>query len=187
MVAAFNTQVAASTGLIGWVLVDYFKHGRKFSVIGACEGVIAGLVGITPGAGYVSPWCAAAIGFLTAAIIALIPENLNDLLRVDDGLEVFKLHGIGGMLGSFWTGIFATASVSALDGFPSIYPGGIDGNAIQVGKQFAEITAISSYSLLRFRLSSLDSQVYSWYAPTCIRRCRDPWIGLGPVLRGAGR
>jgi Amt family ammonium transporter len=51
------------------------------------------------------------------------------------------------MLGSFWTGIFATSSVSSLDGF-TLAPGGIDGNAIQVGKQFAEITAISSYSFL---------------------------------------
>ena len=74
-------------------------------------------------------------------------ENLNDWLGIDDGLEVFKLHGIGGMVGSFLTGIFASSSVSMLDGLSSA-PGGIDGNAIQVGKQFAEITAISSYSFL---------------------------------------
>jgi ammonium transporter, Amt family len=94
MVAAFNTQVAASTGAIGWVTVDYIKHKRKFSVVGACEGVVAGLVGITPGAGYVSPWCAAAIGFLTAVIIACL-QNFNKWIKIDDGLEVFKLHGIG--------------------------------------------------------------------------------------------
>lgn len=72
MVAAFNIQVAASTGAIGRVIVDYIKHKCKFSVVGACEGVVAGFVGITPGAGYVSPWCAAAIGFMTAAIIAFL-------------------------------------------------------------------------------------------------------------------
>lgn len=146
MVAAFNTQVAASTGAIGWVTVDYIKHKRKFSVVGACEGVVAGLVGITPGAGYVSPWCAAAIGFMTAVIISSL-QNFNKWIRIDDGLEVFKLHGIGGILGSFWTGIFATSSVSSLDGV-TLAPGGIDGNAIQVGKQFAEMTAIASYSFL---------------------------------------
>jgi Amt family ammonium transporter len=146
MLAAFNTNTAASTGMIGWVMVDYFKHGRRFSVVGACEGAIAGLVGITPAAGYVSVWLAAVIGFVTAVVCALL-QNLNEWIHIDDGLEVFKLHGIGGMVGSFLTGIFATAKVSMLDGATSA-PGGIDGNGIQVGKQFAEITAISSYSFL---------------------------------------
>lgn len=93
-------------------------------------------------------------------------------MRVDDGLEVFKLHGIGGMVGSFLTGIFAQESsmfisllapvesssvfeftmlmitlVSMLDGITSA-SGGLDGNGIQIGKQFAEITAISSYSFV---------------------------------------
>ena len=62
-------------------------------------------------------------------------------------VSLITRDSIGGMLGSFWTGIFATSSVSSLDGI-TLAPGGIDGNAIQVGKQFAEITAISSYSFL---------------------------------------
>lgn len=72
-------------------------------------------------------------------------QNVNEWLHIDEGMDVFKLHGIGGMVGSFLTGIFASASISMLDGVTSA-PGGIDGNGIQVGKQFAEITAISSYS-----------------------------------------
>ena len=106
MLAAFNTNVAASTGMIGWVMVDYIKY-RKFSVVGACEGAIAGLVGITPAAGYVSIWLAAVIGFLTAVVCALC-QNLNNWLHIDEGMDVFKLHGVGGMVGSFLTGIFAT-------------------------------------------------------------------------------
>ena len=74
-------------------------------------------------------------------------KDLNKWIRNDDGLEVFKLHGVGGMVGSFLTGIFATASISSLDG-ATLASGGIDGNGIQVGKQFAEIAAISSYSFL---------------------------------------
>lgn len=58
---------------------------------------------------------------------------------------MFKLHAVGGMMGSFLTGIFADQTISALDG-ASLYPGGFNGNGIQVGKQFAEITAISAYS-----------------------------------------
>ncbi|KAI3393390.1 hypothetical protein diail_4319 [Diaporthe ilicicola] len=146
MYAAFNTNTAASTGAIGWVMVDYVRHKRRFSVVGACEGAIAGLVGITPAAGYVSVWLAAVIGFLTAVICALM-SNVNMWLHIDEGMDVFKLHGIGGMCGSFFTGIFATASVSALDGV-TVASGGIDGNGIQVGKQFAEICAISAYSFV---------------------------------------
>ena len=146
MFAAFNTNTAASTGAIGWVLVDFIKHKGKFSVVGCCEGAIAGLVGITPAAGYVGLWEAAVIGFVTGVVVSLC-QDVNKWLRVDDGLEVFKLHGIGGMMGCILTGIFADQSVSALDG-ASRYPGGINGNGIQVGKQFAEITAISAYSFI---------------------------------------
>lgn len=146
MYAAFNTNTAASAGVLGWCLVDYIKRRGRFSLVGACEGAIAGLVGITPAAGFVSIWAAAFIGFLTAIICALL-ENIGDWVGIDDGLEVFKLHAVGGMVGSFLTGIFATPSVSALDGISS-YPGGVDGNGAQVGKQFAEIGAISAYSFL---------------------------------------
>jgi ammonium transporter, Amt family len=146
MYAAFNTNTAASTGVIGWVLVDYIKYGRKFTVVGACEGAIAGLVGITPAAGYVSVWLAAVIGFFTAVVCALC-QNINEWIHIDEGLYVFKLHAIGGMMESFLTGIFATESVSILDGVTSA-PGGIDRNGMQVGKQFAEITAISAYSFV---------------------------------------
>lgn len=145
MVALFNTNTAAATGAIGYSLVSYFKNGRKFSVVAACEGVIAGLVGITPAAGFVSVWCAAAIGILTAFTCSAL-DGMHDWIGVDDGLEVFKLHGIGGASGAFWTGIFASASVSSLDGIPTLASGAIDGNGIQVGRQLAEITSIMAYS-----------------------------------------
>lgn len=144
MMAVFNTNIAASTGAIGWVLIDYVKHGRRFSVTGVCEGIIADLVGITPAAGYVSVWCVAAIGFITATVISLL-QNINDWIGIDEGMDVFKLHGMGGIVGSFLTGIFATASVSSLGG-ATLAPGGIDGNGVQVGKQFVEIASISSYA-----------------------------------------
>lgn len=146
MLAGFNTNTAASFGILGWTLVDYFKNGKKFSIVGACEGAIAGLVGITPAAGYVGVWLAAVIGFVTAVVCALL-QDLNTWLHIDEGLDVFKLHGIGGMVGSFLTGIFASETISMLDGATSA-PGGIDGNGIQIGRQFAEITAISAYSFI---------------------------------------
>ncbi|KAK0707717.1 ammonium transporter [Lasiosphaeris hirsuta] len=146
LLVLFNTNAAASAGVIGWVLVDYVKHNRRFSVVGACEGAIAGLVGITPGAGFVSPWISMVIGFLTAVGCALM-ENVDSWLNIDEGMDVFKLHGIGGMIGAFLTGIFATSKISLLDGATEVH-GGIDGNGIQVGKQFAEITAVALYSFV---------------------------------------
>ena len=119
MLAVFNTNTAASAGAIGWVLVDYIKHKRRFSVVGACSGAIAGLVGITPAAGYVQLWIAAVIGFLTAVGCALV-EDINEWLHIDEGMDVFKVHGVGGMLGSFFTGIFATEKSKFFDSIPAV-------------------------------------------------------------------
>lgn len=147
MVAVFNTIVGGSMGLVGYSLLSYFKHGRKWSLKAACEGVIAGLVGITPAAGYVQPWLAAVIGVLTGLACCSM-EGMSDWIGIDDGLEVFKLHGVGGACGSFLTGLFATSKISALDGLGSEYSGAIDGNGIQVGYQLADICATLSYSFV---------------------------------------
>lgn len=163
MLAAFNTNTAACMGVLGWVLVDSTKNRGKFSVVGACEGAIAGLVGITPAAGFVSVWLAAVIGFLTSIICAML-QDVNKWLRIDEGMDVFKLHGIGGMAGAFLTGIFASRSIAALDGATEA-AGGIDGNGIQVGKQFAEICAISAYS---FTVSVCLLVVMKWIPIPCM-------------------
>jgi len=109
LLVIFNTNAAASAGILGWVLVDYVRHKRRFSVVGACEGAIAGLVGITPAAGYVTPWISMVIGFLTGTACSSM-ENVDSWLNIDEGMDVFKLHGVGGMVGAFLTGIFATSS-----------------------------------------------------------------------------
>ncbi|KAI9368460.1 ammonium transporter AmtB-like domain-containing protein [Aspergillus egyptiacus] len=144
--AIMNTNVAASTGVLGWVLVDMVRNKGKFSVVGACEGAIAGLVGITPCAGNVSVWLGAVIGFLTAVVCSAC-KNINDWMRVDEGMDVFKLHGLGGIVGSFLTGIFADHYISALDG-GTLIPGAINGEGVQVGKQLADICAIGAYSFV---------------------------------------
>ena len=148
MLAAFNTNTAASFGVLGWVSVEYVRTKGHFSVVGACSGAIAGLVGITPAAGYVSLWIAALIGFLTAAICSLC-QNIDKWIKIDEGMDVFKLHGIGGMVGSFLTGIFGQAWIYDLDGMgPYDGLGGMDGVGVQIGRQLAEITAIASYSFV---------------------------------------
>lgn len=144
--AAYNTNIAASCGVVGWAIVDMIRTKGKFSATGACEGAIAGLVGITPAAGYVQVWLAAVIGLLTGAGCASL-HNLNKWIRVDEGLDVFKLHGVGGMIGSFLTGLFATSQISLLDGATEA-PGAIDGVGIQVARQLADIATVSSYSFV---------------------------------------
>lgn len=157
MVSIFNTNTAASTGILGWVLVDLIRYRGRFSLVGACEGAIAGLVGITPAAGFVSLWLAACIGFITSIICALL-QDLNKWTRIDEGMDVFKLHGIGGMVGAFLTGIFASESVSGLDG--ATYQGGvIDGVGVQVGRHLAEVCAISGYA---FVVSVLLLYLINW-------------------------
>jgi Amt family ammonium transporter len=146
-VAVFNTIVGGSMGLVGFTLVSYFKHGRKWSVKAACEGIIAGLVGITPAAGYVQPWLGAVIGVLTGAACCSL-DGMGHWIGIDDGLEVFKLHAVGGAVGSFLTGCFATSRISSLDGLGSEYSGAIDGHGIQIGYQLADICATLSYSFV---------------------------------------
>lgn len=178
MVAIFNTNAAACTGVLGWTLVDLIRHRGRFSVVGACEGAIAGLVGITPGAGFVTPWLAACIGFITALICSLL-QNVNDWLHIDEGLDVFKLHGIGGMVGAFLTGIFATQSISALDG--STYQGGgLDGNGVQNGRQLAEVCAIAGYA---FVVSAALLYVMNWIPGLRLRANEDSEMdGLDETL-----
>ncbi|KAI4650342.1 hypothetical protein J4E93_002698 [Alternaria ventricosa] len=148
MLAAFNTNTAASFGVLGWTSVEYVRTKGHFSVVGACSGAIAGLVGITPAAGYVSVWIAALIGFLTAAICSLC-QNVDKWIKIDEGMDVFKLHGIGGMVGSFLTGIFGQAWIYDLDGMgPYDGLGGMDGVGVQIGRQLAEIVAIAAYSFV---------------------------------------
>ncbi|KAK9475687.1 ammonium transporter AmtB-like domain-containing protein [Lipomyces japonicus] len=142
----FNTNLAAATGVIGWSAMDYILHRGRFSLVGACQGCVAGLVGITPAAGYVPVYFAAVIGFLTAVVVRLF-ENVNEWLHVDEGMEVFRLHAIGGIVGALLTGLFAANWVSMLDG-ASDYSGWVDHHYIQLGYQLAEVCAIVGYTFV---------------------------------------
>jgi len=148
--AAVNTNLAASCGAITWSVVDYFRKGRKWSIIGLCTGAVAGLVGITPACGYVPIYTAVPIG-VVSAIGANYAFDLKHYIGVDDGLDVFALHGVGGFIGNICTGIFAARYVGSLDGLSeqagATPPGGwISGHWVQVGYQLAGCCAILAYS-----------------------------------------
>ena len=105
VMAAVVTNLAASVGGITWCLVDYRLEG-KFSTVGFCSGVVAGLVAITPGSGYVPAWSAVVFG-VVAGIVCNYATKIKFILNIDDALDIFAVHCIGGLAGNLLTGLFA--------------------------------------------------------------------------------
>ena len=103
--AFFNTLIAAAAGLLAWLAVERIVKGKS-SLLGAASGIVAGLVGITPGAGLVGPAGALVIGLVAGAVCVWGVNGLRRLLRADDTLDVFGIHGIGGIVGAILTGLF---------------------------------------------------------------------------------
>ena len=110
-VAFINTDISASTAMVTWMLLSW-RHRGKPSIIGALTGAIAGLIAITPAAGFVTPGWAALIGVLAGGVCygaVLFKEKMG----WDDALDVWAVHGVGGILGSILTGVFATPALGA--------------------------------------------------------------------------
>jgi Amt family ammonium transporter len=120
--ALMVTTVAAAAATLTWVGASYAK-GRKVSVVGAAAGAVAGLVAITPAAGFVTVGGALVLG-LVAGAICFGATLLRDRLAIDDALDVFSVHGVGGMWGAIGVGIFAVAGIGG-------YAGLVEGNVEQ--------------------------------------------------------
>ena len=131
------TNTAAGMAALTWVTVSWLHKGTP-SVIGAASGAVAGLVAITPAAGFVDASAAIVIGF-AAGTICYGAILLRERLKVDDALDVWAVHGVGGTIGAILTGVFAVAAVNGASGL-------IDGNAGQVGKQLVAVGAVWVYS-----------------------------------------
>ncbi|KAI7863093.1 ammonium transporter AmtB-like domain-containing protein [Spinellus fusiger] len=142
--ACVVTNLAAAVGAITWMCIDY-RAERKFSALGFCSGAVAGLVAITPAAGFVGPGPSVAIGFL-GAVLCNRAVYLKHWLNYDDALDVFALHGVGGYVGSVLTGIFAESYIAALDGSTVIAGGWLNGHWAQVGYQLADASAGAAWS-----------------------------------------
>jgi Amt family ammonium transporter len=103
--ALFNTVIATAAGILSWALVEWKVKGKP-SLLGAISGAVAGLVGITPAAGLVGPGGALVIGIVTGAVCVWGVNGLKRMLGADDALDVFGIHGVGGIVGALLTGIF---------------------------------------------------------------------------------
>ena len=112
-VALLNTIVAAFAAALTWKIVEVIEK-RKPSLIGILSGLVAGLVAITPAAGFVDPKGAVIIGLIAGPVCYASSVWLKKLLRYDDSLDAFGIHGAGGVLGALLTGVFATTAVNGL-------------------------------------------------------------------------
>ncbi len=111
MTVFINTAVAAATGIIGWLIVEWFMF-KKTTMVGAMSGAIAGLVAITPACGFVTPASALLIGLISGGLCFYGLIIVKEKLGADDALGAFGLHGIGGTWGGIATGLFASLSVN---------------------------------------------------------------------------
>lgn len=144
--AFVTTHLGAAAATIGWLLVEWIRLGKP-TVLGGISGAVAGLVGITPAAGFVTPMAALAIGFLAGVVCFLGVTELKKRLGYDDTLDAFGVHGIGGLTGALLTGVFANSAVNTVfkDSAGNALPSGlIEGNAMQVVNQLiAALVAIA--------------------------------------------
>lgn len=115
--ALITTNTCAAAALLSWIVIEWLDHGKP-TILGAVSGIVAGLVAITPAAGFVSPIAAIFIGLSVSPICYFAISRLKVRLGYDDSLDVFGIHGIGGIWGALATGIFASAALN---------PAGADG------------------------------------------------------------
>jgi Amt family ammonium transporter len=134
------TNTAAAAATLTWVGASYLHKG-KVSVVGAACGAVAGLVAITPASGFVTPGGAILIG-LVAGGLCYSATLLRERIKVDDALDVFAVHGVGGTFGAVATGVLATSAVQAS------YKGLIDGNPGQVFTQLVAVGATIAYAVV---------------------------------------
>ena len=131
------THFAAATAAIGWAVAEWIRNGKP-SVLGAISGSVAGLVAITPAAGFVGPMPALLIGLIAGVFCYTMVAMVKARLGYDDSLDAFGVHGAGGTIGALLTGVFATSAVNPIfkDAAGHVLPSGmIDGNFRQLANQ----------------------------------------------------
>ena len=136
--AMLNTTVATSSAVLTWMFVEWATAGKP-TVVGISSGIIAGLVAITPAAGFVNPIGAIFIGAIASVLAYFAVAKLKPALGYDDALDVFGIHGVAGMVGALLTGVFADPSVNESAGL-------LYGNAAQVFIQIKGVVATIIYS-----------------------------------------
>lgn len=113
--AMLVTHISAAAGSLAWMMMEWVKYGKP-SVLGIVTGMVAGLGTITPASGFVGPGGALIIGFSAGIICYYATQAIKQRFKIDDSLDVFPVHGVGGMLGTFYAGIFASDALGVFSG-----------------------------------------------------------------------
>ena len=115
------TQLAAATGALAWMACEWYRHAKP-SILGVVTGMVAGLVTITPASGFVGPVGGVMIGLCSGVVCYSCTHYMKRVLKVDDALDVFPVHGIGGMLGTLLTAVFAHESLGGVGLATALWP-----------------------------------------------------------------
>ncbi len=150
--AMLVTHISAATGAMTWMAIEWIRFGKP-SALGVITGMVAGLGTITPASGFVGPGGALVIGLLAGGVCFSATMFLKRVLRIDDSLDVFPVHGVGGMLGTLLAGVFSATSLGVFSGYG--FAEGIDSMAGQLWVQFVGVvstivfTAVVTWVILK--------------------------------------
>jgi len=140
------THFATAAAAISWSIAEWIKNGRA-SALGAISGAVAGLVAITPAAGFVAPMPALAIGFVAGLVCYGMVTKVKSIFGYDDSLDAFGVHGAGGTIGALLTGVFAQQVINPIFGAGKPV-GGMDGHWGQLGNQLVGVLIAWGFALL---------------------------------------
>ncbi|MBW8734730.1 MAG: ammonium transporter, partial [Asticcacaulis sp.] len=132
-VAALNTIIATMTGAIGWIVPEWIER-KQPTLLGMVSGMVAGLVAITPAAGFVDPTGALLIGLITGPLCYVSTTYVKNMFRYDDSLDAFGVHAVGGFFGALLTAVFANPAINSLASGASLF------------KQFIGLLAVIGWS-----------------------------------------
>ncbi|KFA70447.1 hypothetical protein S40285_00631 [Stachybotrys chlorohalonatus IBT 40285] len=143
--ACWNSILTGMFAAMTWCLLDY-RLAKKWSMVGWCSGTISGLVAATPASGFLDPWASILLG-IVAGVACNFATKIKFLIKIDDSLDVFAEHGVGGIVGLIFNGFFGSQTIIALDGVNAGLAGGfLDGNYVVMGYQIAMILAASAWA-----------------------------------------
>lgn len=150
--AMLVTHISAAAGVMTWSFIEWVKYGKP-SLLGAVTGMIAGLGTITPASGFVGPGGALLIGIMAGAICFFATHFIKRTLKIDDSLDVMPTHGVGGIIGTIFAGIFASTSLGVFSGYG--FADGIETMGGQLGVQLTGVvstfiyTAVATWVILK--------------------------------------
>jgi Amt family ammonium transporter len=179
VMAITSTHLAASAGAFTWMALEWYTRGKP-SVLGIISGAVAGLGTITPASGYVMPMQGVLIGLIAGAVCFWACTSLKTKLGYDDSLDVFGVHGVGGLIGTAMVGVFAVGALSATPELPGGVSGLIEGHTQQL---FAQLYGIAVTLIWSAGMTFVILKLVGMMVPLRVRQ-EDEIIGLDVSQHG---